>query len=57
MSMIEDEYRYDEWMSELYAEHREEALQEFTAERLQSYYLIDPDVAKAPMESLQGTLA
>lgn len=50
--MTEDEYRFDEWMSELYAEHSKEALEEFTAERLQSYYLRDPQVAKSPMGAL-----
>jgi hypothetical protein len=35
----EDDYRYDEWMDSLYEEFRPQAVDEFTAERLQSYYL------------------
>ena len=38
MSMTPDEARYDEWMDELYEEHKEQAIQEFIDERLQSYY-------------------
>jgi hypothetical protein len=38
MSMTEDEYAYDEYMSQLYEEHKAEAIEEFTGERLQSYY-------------------
>lgn len=57
MSMTEDEYHYDKWMSDLYAEHSAQALQEFTAERLHSYYLSHPDVAEAPIRSLQEARA
>lgn len=52
MSMTEDETRYDQWMTELYAEHSKEAIQEFTLERLQSYYLKDPLLGSAPFCSL-----
>lgn len=38
MSMTEDEYAYDQYMEQLYEEHKAEAIDEFTAERLQSYY-------------------
>ncbi len=38
MSMTEDEYAYDEYMTQLYEEHKKEAIEEFTFERLQSYY-------------------
>ena len=38
MSMTEDEYAYDEWMAQLYEEHKAEAIEEFTYERLHSYY-------------------
>ena len=38
MSMTEDEYAQDEYMAQLYEEHKGEAIKEFTAERLQSYY-------------------
>lgn len=57
MSMTEDEYRYDEWMSELYAEHSKEALEEFTAERLQSFYLKNPEIVKAPVSALSKARA
>jgi hypothetical protein len=33
-------------------EHSKEALEEFTTERLQSYYLSDPNVAVAPIHAL-----
>lgn len=36
---------YDQYMAELYQEHKKEALQEFTTERLQSYFLKNPDLA------------
>ncbi|MCX5842678.1 MAG: hypothetical protein NT022_02820 [Deltaproteobacteria bacterium] len=39
-------------MEALYAEHREQAIQEFTNERLQSYYLSFPSVAEPPFRSL-----
>ena len=38
MSMTEDEYAYDEYMAKLYEEHKVEAIEEFTFERLKSYY-------------------
>ena len=38
MSMTDDEYAYDEYMTELYEEHKAEAIEEFAYERLQSYY-------------------
>src|SRR5437867_7551263 len=52
MSMTEDEARYDQWMAELYVEHSKEAVKEFTAECLQSYYLKDPLLASASFRSL-----
>jgi len=36
--MTEEDYAYDQYMTELYEEHKAEAIDEFTAERLQSYY-------------------
>jgi hypothetical protein len=38
MSMTEDDYTYDEYMSQFYEEHKADAIEEFTYERLQSYY-------------------
>ncbi len=37
---------------ELYEEHYEEAIKEFTAERLQSYYVANPRLAKPARDSL-----
>jgi len=39
VSMTEDEYAYDEYMTQLYEEHKKEAIEEFTYECLQSYYI------------------
>jgi len=39
MSTTPDEAAYDEYMAELYEEHKKEAIEEFTFERLQSYYI------------------
>lgn len=50
--MTEEEARYDDWMSALYEEHSQEALKEFTTERLQSYYLSNPEVVAAPRQAL-----
>jgi hypothetical protein len=36
MSMTEDEYAYEEYMLQIYEEHKKEAMEEFTYERLQS---------------------
>src|SRR5258706_1301538 len=36
---------YEAMSRELYPEHRNQAIEEFTSERLQSYYLKNPDVA------------
>lgn len=52
MSMTEEEARYEQWMEELYDEHREQAIEEFTTERLQSYYVDNPMVAEAALRSL-----
>ncbi len=52
MSMTEEEARYEEWIIELYQEHRVLAIEEFTAERLQSFYVANPLVAEAPLRSL-----
>jgi hypothetical protein len=41
----EDEHRYDEWLESLYEEHRPHAIDEFTSERLQSYFLAHPRIA------------
>lgn len=52
MSMTEDEYAYDQYMSELYEEHKKEAIEEFTSERLRSYYSDNRLLAKPAFEAL-----
>jgi len=52
MSMSWDEYRYEEAMEALYAEHKEQAIEEFKDERLQAYYKDRPNVCEAPHRSL-----
>jgi hypothetical protein len=52
MSMTESDAQYEEWMDELYREHKEQAIEEFTDERLHSFYLAHPLVAKPPSEAL-----
>jgi len=52
MSMTEEEARYEQWMEELYEEHSKQAIEEFTTERLQSYYVDNTMVAEAALRSL-----
>lgn len=51
MSNSPEDYLWDEAYAamarEVYPEHRAQAIEEFTSERLQSYYLKNPDVAVA----------
>ena len=55
-TMIGDDWypeEYDQQFdAELYEEHRKKALEEFTVERLQSFYRAHPDVAKAALAAL-----
>ena len=48
MSYEDDDYKWDElWdqmSKEIYPEHKEQAIDEFTTERLQSFYLKKPDI-------------
>lgn len=53
MSMTEEEARYEQWMDDLYAEHSKQAVEEFTADRLRSYYQANPCVAKPVVDVLQ----
>lgn len=46
------EYAYDEYMAQLYEEHKKEAIQEFTSERLQSYYSNNKLLAKPAFNAL-----
>jgi len=52
MSMTEDEARYEQWMDALYREHKEQAIEEFTDERLKSFYVAHPLVAQLAVETL-----
>ncbi|WP_227458725.1 hypothetical protein [Cupriavidus pauculus] len=47
-----DEF-YERIGDELYPEHREQALSKFTAERLRSYYLINPMVMRPAVDAFQ----
>jgi len=58
MSYDEYDAARDQWMDDLYKEHKEEAISEFTTERLHSYFLANPTLAAAPRRALSdaGTL-
>src|SRR2546426_4262150 len=47
-----DDYAAEQYMAELYEEHRKEALEEFTAERLQSFYVANPNLAMPAQQAL-----
>jgi hypothetical protein len=44
---------YDEIARELYPSHKEQAIGEFTAERLQSYYVANPKVMRPAVDAIQ----
>ena len=48
----DDYYAYDQAMSDLYEEHKVEAINEFTTERLSSYYSKNSDLAKPAFNAL-----
>jgi len=50
--MTLEEAAYEEAMEALYAEHKEQAIEEFTYERLQSYYLAHPSLSEPPLRAL-----
>ena len=50
--MTHDEARYEQWMEDLYREHREQAIEEFTANRLKSYWVRNPWVLRSPVNVL-----
>ena len=52
MSMTPAEARFEEWLEELYNEHAEIAIEEFTSDRLMSYYLKSPKIIHAPRLAL-----
>ena len=53
MSISEHDIAYEQWLEALYEEHLiEEAIAEFTTERLQSFYTENPLIAEAPFRAL-----
>jgi len=52
MSMSRGEYAYDEYMSDLYEDHAKQAIEEFTGERLCSYYSRNELLAKPAFDFL-----
>jgi len=52
MSITPEEAAYDEYMAQLYEEHKKEAIEEFTDERLQFYYLDHKLLAKPSVHAL-----
>ena len=49
MSITPDDAAYEEWYGQLADEISEQAIEEFTEERLRSYYLENPNVAEQPI--------
>ena len=45
---------WDQMSVELYPEHKEQAIEEFTTERLQSFYLRNPDILAPGTPMLMG---
>lgn len=54
MSTTPDEAAYDQYMAELYEEHKKEAIEEFTSDRLKSYFLDNELLAKRAVEALSN---
>lgn len=52
MSMTLQEAEYEAFMDQLYEEHREQAIEEFTADLLQSYYRENSLLAKPAFDAL-----
>jgi hypothetical protein len=52
MSMTPDEAAYEEYMSRLYDEHKQDAVEQFTGERLQSYFLDNKLLAQPALNAL-----
>ena len=47
------EYMQEQALEDLYEEFKEQAIEEFTSERLRSYYLANPLLAKPALDSLR----
>ena len=52
MSMSWTEAMEEQWFEDLYAEYKEAAIEEFTSERLQSFYIDNPEIIQAPSQAL-----
>ncbi len=52
MSMSYEEAAREQYLDDLYEEHRKEAIEEFTSERLSSYYIENKQLAKPAFEAL-----
>jgi hypothetical protein len=52
MDAARDEF-YEQISRELYPEHKEQAIEEFTSERLRSYYQRNPDVMRPAVDAIQ----
>ena len=61
MSYTEDDAArdafYEEISQELYPEHKEQAIEEFTRERLRSFYIQHPDVMRPAVDALREGMA
>jgi len=47
------DYERERWLEELYEEYRPQAIEDFTTDRLRSYYLANPELARSSFEALQ----
>ncbi len=57
MSMDPDEAAREEWLADLYEENSKQALREFRQERLQSYLLANPEVARPAFGALRDAVS
>lgn len=57
MSISYDEAAREQYLEDLYEEHRKEAIEEFTSERLSSYYSENKQLAKPAFEALSDAKA
>ena len=53
MSMTPQEAQHEEWLDQLYEEHKDQAIEEFTEERLQSYYRNNPELVQPARSVLE----
>lgn len=55
MPMTAEDAAYEDYMEKLYEEHRNIAIEDFTSERLVSYYLENNDLAKPAFYALENS--